>query len=156
MVCVSYFDAMKRHSKFISPSGNGYVDVYEIRKESKNGNDILVKTGKKCIYDEIQAFKESTDISNILTRFINGETEVLNQVNGFYADVTNAPTSYADYFNKVKEAKKIFEGLPEDIRNKFDNDPEKFFTEFGSDSFIDKVNNNEESNTNESEVNDVE
>lgn len=140
MICVSYFDAIERHSKFVSPSGDGFVDVYELRKNVKTGEDDLIKTGRKNLYEEIQAFKESSEIANILNRFINGETDILKQVDGFYGDVTSAPTSYADYFNKVKEAKKIFEGLPEEIRNKFDNDPEKFFIEFGTDSFIDKVN----------------
>lgn len=139
MICVSYFDAMKRHSKFVSPSGDGYVDVYELVADKNGKNEELKKTGRKNLFEEIQAYRESTEISNIINRFVNGEVDVLHQVDGYYADVTNAPTSYADYFRRVKEAEKIFEQLPDEIKDKFDNSAEKFFLEFGTDSFVNKV-----------------
>lgn len=137
----SILDAMVDHLKFVSPSGDGYVEVYEY-KLTKDGVDELVISGKKNLYEEIQAYKESTEIANILTRFINGETDVLNVTNGAYFDATDMPTSYAEYFARVKEAQHIFDQLPDEIKDKFDNDAEKFFLEFGTDSFNDKVNNN--------------
>lgn len=143
MVCVSYFEAMERHSKFVSPSGNGFVDVYELVTDKKSGSEEVVKTGKKNLFEEIQAYRESTEIANIINRFLNGETDVLKQVQGAYMDVTNAPTSYADYFAKVKEAEKIFNQLPDAIKDKFDNSAEKFFLEFGTESFNDKVSDPE-------------
>lgn len=136
----SIYDAMKEHDKFITSSGDGTVEVYELRSDSKGiFTDELVLTGKKSLFDEIQAYHESTEIANIINRYANGETDVLYAVDGVYADVTKAPTSYADYFKKVREAEKIFNNLPEEIKDKFDNDPEKFFLEFGTDSFINKV-----------------
>lgn len=136
----SIYDAMKEHDTFITPSGDGYVEVYELKADIKgNPTEELILTGKKSLFDEIQAYHESTEIANIINRFANGETDVIHAVEGVYADVTNAPTSYADYFKKVREAEKIFNQLPDAIKDKFDNDPEKFFLEFGTDSFINKV-----------------
>ena len=139
MKTLSYFERLEKHSAFFSPTGNGTIEEYQLKRDPKTGEESLVCVGIRNIYEEIQAFKESTDISNIIERFVNGETDVLHQVDGVYADVSDAPTSYADYFNKVKEAEKIFESLPEDIKDKFDNSAEKFFLEFGTDSFNDKV-----------------
>lgn len=139
----SILDAMTDHLNYVSPSGDGYVETYEY-KLTKNGEEELVISGKKNLYEEIQAYKESTEIANILTRFINGETDVLNAVPGAYFDATDMPTSYAEYFARVKEAQHIFDQLPDDIKAKFDNDAEKFFLEFGTDSFVDKVNGDKE------------
>lgn len=135
----SYFDKLERKSGYISPSGNGYIDEYQIQVNKETGEEELIKVGKRNVYEEIQAYKDSADITNIISRFVNGETELLHQVNGVYGDFTNAPTSYADYFAKVKEAEKIFNDLPDEIKSKFDYDAEKFFLEFGTDSFADKV-----------------
>lgn len=142
MVYKNYKDIFdNKTKKYYSPTGDGYLDTYELKFDKETGIEILVKMGKRNIDDEIQAFKESSEITNIIERFINGEIDLLHQVDGIYADVTNAPTSYAEYFNKVKEAEKIFDQLPDEVKDKFDNSAEKFFLEFGTDSFNEKVNN---------------
>lgn len=143
----SVFDAIEAHDIFKSPTGDGTVEVYELKADAKgNPTEQLVLTGKKSLFDEIQSFHESTEINNIINRFVNGETHLLHQVDGVYADVTNAPESYADYFRKVREAEKIFNQLPDEIKDKFDDDPEKFFLEFGTDSFINKVSDADNAN----------
>lgn len=139
----SYFDKLERKSGYISPTGDGYIDEYQLRINKETGEEELIKIGKRNIYEEIQSFKESADITNIISRFMNGESDLLHQVNGVYGDFTSAPTSYADYFAKVKEAEKIFNDLPDEIKSKFDYDAEKFFLEFGTDSFTDKVSDPE-------------
>lgn len=141
MKILNYIERLENHIEFISPSGDGYIDEYEFKKDEK-GFDELVKTGRRNTQEEIQSFAESANITNIINRFMNGEIELLHAVDGDYVDVRDAPTSYADYFAKVKEAEKIFEQLPDEIKDKFDNDAEKFFLEFGTDTFNDKVNDN--------------
>ena len=140
---VSYFDALERKSKFFTNTGDGYIDEYQLRINKETGEEELIQIGKRNMYEEIQSFKDSADITNILNRYINGESDLLHKVNGVYGDFTNMPTSYADYFAKVKEAKAIFDTLPDEIKDKFDNDAEKFFLEFGTDSFVDKVKDSE-------------
>lgn len=139
----SYFDKLERKSGYVSPTGNGYIDEYQLQINKETGEEELIKIGKRNMYEEIQSFKESADIKNIIARFVNGETDLLHSVEGVYGDFTNAPTSYADYFAKVKEAEKIFNDLPDEIKSKFDYDAEKFFLEFGTDSFVDKVSDPE-------------
>lgn len=140
MKTLSYFDRLEKHSAFYSPTGNGTIEEYQLKYDKEAGTEVLVKVGIRNIQDEIQSFAESAKITNIINRFINGETNLLHSVDGAYGDFTSAPTSYADYFAKVKEAEKIFDQLPDNIKDKFDNSAEKFFLEFGTESFNEKVN----------------
>lgn len=136
----TYIDRLEKPIKdFFSATGDGTEDVYELIREKDTGEEILKKTGKHNVYADIQAYAPSADISNIIQRFQNGEIDVLTQSKGAYFDATSLPKSYAEYFAKVKEAEKLFSQLPDEVRNKFDNDAEKFFLEFGTDAFVEKV-----------------
>lgn len=142
MKSLSYFDRLERHSAFYSPSGNGTIDEYQLKYDKNTGTEVLVKIGIRNVHEEIQSFKDASNINNILNRYLNGEVGLINEKNGIYGDFTNMPTSYADYFVKVKEAEKIFNQLPDEVKDKFDNSAEKFFLEFGTSSFDEKMSNN--------------
>lgn len=81
----------------------------------------LVVTGQENLYDYIQSHKESTDIHVLLTRFANGEEDVLSRMQGFYADVTSMPKTYAEVLNAVIVGEETFSRLPVDIKQRFDN-----------------------------------
>ena len=147
MKTFSYFDRLEKHSAFYSPTGNGTIEEYELKYDKEKGTEILVKVGIRNTQEEIQSFAESAKITNIISRFVNGETDILNSVDGVYGDFRETPTSYAEYFKRVKEAEKIFDQLPENIKDKFDNSAEKFFLEFGTDSFVNKVSDLDDPNT---------
>ena len=152
----SYFDRLEKHSAFYSPTGNGTIEEYQLKYDKDTGTEVLVKIGIRNTQEEIQSFAESANITNIIQRFVNGETDLLHSVDGTYGDFRDAPKSYAEYFQRVREAKKIFEQLPQDIRNKFDDDPEKFFLEFGTDSFVTKINDLDDPTTEVNEpMNDI-
>lgn len=125
--CVSYIDKFNKKRKSFTSSGTEMFDQYAY--EDVNGVQTLVKQDPINRQEEIQSFAKSCDISNILTRFMNGETDLLNQRAGFYADVSDMPTDYATYFQRVNEAKVIFDNLPDDVRSKF-KDAEDFFMNF--------------------------
>lgn len=147
MKTLSYFDRLEKHSAFYSPTGNGTIEEYQLKFDKDTGTEVLVKIGIRNTQEEIQSFAESANITNIIERFVNGETDILNSVDGVYGDFREAPTSYAEYFKRVKEAEKIFNQLPDEIKDKFDNSAEKFFLEFGTDSFITKVSDLDDPNT---------
>lgn len=155
MKTLTYFDRLEKHSAFYSPTGNGTIEEYQLKYDKESGSEILVKIGIRNTQEEIQSFRESCNITNIIERFVNGEVDILNQVDGVYGDFTNTPTSFAEYFNKVKEAEKIFESLPDEIKDKFDNSAEKFFLEFGTSSFNDKVSELDNSNDIVSSANEI-
>ena len=52
---------------------------------NERGQVELREDGTEDLYAFIQSFAESTDIHAILSRFENGEVDVLEKVQGFYA-----------------------------------------------------------------------
>ena len=82
-----------------------------------------------------QCHRDECDINKIIAKY--DRTGVLNHVNDFearYEDLTGL--DYQTMLNTVANANSMFEGLPSEIRNKFDNEPQKFI------SFMDDENNN--------------
>lgn len=94
--------------------------IYSPRYDSSGVLDLEV-TGKENLYDYIQSHKESTDIHVLLDRFANGETDVLQRMQGFYGDVTSMPKTYAEVLNAVIVGEETFARLPVEVKQRFDN-----------------------------------
>ena len=72
-----------------------------------------------------QHHKDEVDVNRIVARY--NKTGVIDHLNDFeakYADLTGY--DYQDAQNTIAAANSMFEGLPSDIRKKFDNDPVAF------------------------------
>lgn len=107
--------------RFTPSSTDGLAPVYEERFDS-NGAIHLVETGKTDLNAFIQASKESTLVYNILDRFQRGDVGVLDQVRGFFADVTDMPNSLMEAHQLVTRIANGFDSLPSDIKSEFGND----------------------------------
>lgn len=94
--------------------------MYSPRYDDNGVLDLEV-TGQENLYEFIQSHKESTDIHVLLTRFANGETDVLSRMQGFYADVSDMPKTYAEVLNAVIAGEETFARLPVEIKQRFDN-----------------------------------
>lgn len=138
IVFSTYFERLdnsvkKKHISFKTNSGTKVIPTYEYK--FVDGIKTLVKTGETDIYSLIQAHAPEADIHNILAKFLNGDDSVLNKVVGTFGDFTDCPTTYAEMFDRVQKCKNIFDTLPVDLKEKFDNSYEKFWSDFGSDHF---------------------
>lgn len=134
------FTRSKKSKKFITKSGNMFLDEY-----AYDGSDTLIKVGKTNVYEKIQAAAPAQDINFIVAKFINGDMDALNSVHGIYGDFTDMPTTYAELFDRVRTCKDLFSSLPSNIRNEFDNNPYEFWTKFGTaefDAIVSKFNVN--------------
>lgn len=116
------------------PTKTTYVGRYNDR-----GQLVLEESGTEDLYAYIQSFKDSTDLKTIIDRYTNGETDVLSKVQGFYADVSNMPGTYADMLQIVNNGEQTFNDLPVDIRAKFGHNFGEFLAEFGSAEFFEKL-----------------
>lgn len=79
-----------------------------------------------------QSDKAQTDIHAIINRY--NKTGLIDHVAkgvAMYGDYTNV-NEYQEALNRTIKAQQSFEGLPSKIRDRFDNDPGKFF-EFATD-----------------------
>lgn len=101
-------------------AGNPVKVIYSPRY-TEDGVLDLVATGQENLYDYIQSHKESTDIHVLLDRFVNGEEDVLQRLQGFYGDVTSMPKTYAEVLNAVIIGEETFARLPVEVKQRFDN-----------------------------------
>lgn len=104
-----------------------------------DGKRKLILDDAKPIYEMIQAHREETEIERIVKRAMQGDMSVLNAVAGQYIDVSGAPKSLAEAQQVIINAKRDFEKLDPEVRQKFDNNVEIFIAEAGSKDWLDKM-----------------
>lgn len=146
MLYSSYIDRLERKlNKKYKPSEDFFTcsgDSIQPTREYRviDGIKQLVITGKHNMQDEIESYAESCDINVVINKFLNGDTSVLNPSAGTYGDFRDCPTTYAEMFDRVQLCKNVFDQMPVEIKEKFDNSSEKFWTSFGSSYFDDVFN----------------
>lgn len=126
-------------SKFVGVSDPGSPE-----KEIKHG--VLLKDGTiDLVVDRIentdaliQSFAASADINNIIRRIDNGEISLLNERQGYFFDSVGMPGTYAEILNLVIQGKQVFEKLPVDVKQRFDNDFNKWFAAMDQSDFLEK------------------
>lgn len=114
-------------SPIVSNSGEltrpNYKPMY-----NENGSYTLVEDGVIHSYEDIQSWKATCDMSTIIERYIRtGDSSILNQRAGFYADVTQLPTNYAELANTLRNADLFFNALPAEVKQQFEFNPAKFY-----------------------------
>lgn len=105
-------------------------------KVSKTGSIELVESGKENTNDYIQSFVASTDIHVIIARIMNGEQQLLYSRPGSYGDFTKLPQTYAEALQLQIDSNNLFNSLPVEIKQKFDNDSSKFFASAGTEKWF--------------------
>lgn len=104
-----------------------------------NEDGLPVESGTVNIYDEIQSHRQSVELSTLLQRYAQGDVTALNQIEGVYADVVDMPSTYAELFNRVRDAENSFNALPDEVRVLFDNSPVSFWQSIGTPDFAEKI-----------------
>lgn len=123
----------KKDKKFITECGSFIQPEYEYK--IVDGIKMLVRTGEKNVQDYIDSFEQSTDINYVISRFLAGDTSVMNPYDPQYGDFTHVPKTLAEAHQRVLDAEKFFNGLPKEIKEKFDNSSDKFWTQYDSPYF---------------------
>lgn len=125
--------------KTITPTGEKEENVWELKIDEK-GNETFYISGKTNVYDKIQAHLEETKLENILAKCIDmGDTTLLDQRKGFYADITEMPKTWIEAQNKLINAENIFNNLPLEIRKKYNNNFNKYLAEVGSETWLENM-----------------
>lgn len=130
---MKYFDG-----SIVSEPGNPIKPVYK-PLVNKDGTITLVQEGFVNTDEEIQSYEESVDIDVIVARYMNGDLDALNKHVGQYGDFTQMPKTYAEVLQMQIDAKNTFMSLPVEIRQKFDNDPNQFFAQSGTEDWFKKL-----------------
>ena len=124
--------------RFFSDPGSPLHVLYA-PKVNADGSVDLVESGVENIREYIQSFERSTDLSVILARVGAGETQLLYQRPGSYGDFTQLPSTYAEALQLQIDSNNLFKSLPVEVKNKFDNDPNKFFAQSGTKEWFEKI-----------------
>lgn len=131
-----YCDIVKA-KKFASCSGKPYKVVYSPHV-MPNGEVELVESGKENLQEFYNSYAESTDIHEILHRYQDGDVSALNARTPMYGDFTTMPTTLAEFMQLDIDARTLFETLPAEVRQEFDNDVGKFLAASGTDEWFKK------------------
>lgn len=114
-----------------SNPGTGGIEEewgYDINNE---GRKIIVKTGEKNLYAEIQSHKEECLIENILKRVAAGDMSDFRP-NGIYADMTEIPTNLIDSQKAIMKLSNFWNSQNQEVRNKYNNDINEFIAKAGT------------------------
>lgn len=128
----------KREEKYITPSGDPIVPIYEHRI-SKHGEKHLEKIGEKDLHEEIQTYEEETLISTIIARVMQGDTSMLHAT-GQYIDTTIMPKTMMEAQQMMQDLQNYWKQLPVDIRREYDHSVEKFIADSGSKKWMEVMN----------------
>jgi phage internal scaffolding protein len=72
-----------------------------------------------------QSFADECNINNIMAKFAKtGLLDFVNQNEPHYGEIS--PVDFQQAMNTVIAAQEMFDGLPGDLRQRFDDDPAKF------------------------------
>lgn len=127
-----------RYERFDNPGslvGSRMKDVLS-SKYDEDGVLVVEKVGEEDTYTTIQSFAESCDLNVLMNRYLNGDTEALNKVQGFFGDFAEIPGSWAEVLNIVNKGQENFEKMPAEFKERFGNDFARFvctydFSDFG-------------------------
>lgn len=127
------------HKRYHCTSGSRYEKEYQEQIDKKTGSKKLICIGKKDVYALIQSDLDSTKIENILHKLAVNDFSVLRQAELTYVDEKDFPHSLMEAQNIVIKAKQEFEKMPVEVKKLFNNSPEQYVSEIGTDDFIKKM-----------------
>lgn len=119
---------------FVSNPGSKIVAEYGL-VTAEDGSTSVGVIGEKNLDAIIQSNKDTGNVALLVAKYNAGDEEALNRVRGVYGDFRNMPTTYAEMVSRLNECRAVFEALPVDIKEQFDNNPDVFWSEYGTERF---------------------
>lgn len=130
---------LSERKRYITPSGSKFLNVYQEQISKKSGKKELVKTGETDVYEMIQQDLEQSKIEYIIHKLAIGDYSVLKQADITFVDATTMPKTLMELQNIVVKAKEEFSKFPAEVRKEFNNSPEQYVSEMGTDDFYKKM-----------------
>ena len=131
---MDFISAYSEKKSFETPAGREERETYGY-KVNKAGVKELVVTGMENVYDKIQEYLEETKIENVLARVIAGDTSMLRP-DGIYSDVSKMPKNLIEAYQQITELENLWNSLPVETRNAYNNNVEEFVADAGSDNWL--------------------
>ena len=130
----SFLTAYSERPVLFTPAGSTEENVFQY-EINKYGLKELVVTGTRKIQEEINSYREETEIENVLARCIAGDSSMLRP-DGIYADVSKMPKNMIEARQAMQKLENTWNDLPLEIRNKYNNNLDQFIAEAGKESWM--------------------
>lgn len=121
----------------ISHSGSPIAPVRA--GEIKNNQLVVVDKAEKDLYSFINSYADSVNIHVLLNRFKNGDTEALMQRAGAYIDISAMPANINEFMDLARNAENVFNQLPIEVKESFNNNVLEFISTVGDDDWREKM-----------------
>lgn len=121
---------------FSTCCGSRYREDFVGKLDKDNGSIVLVSVGKTDVFEQIQSYKDETDLNTLIQRAENGDLSAFTSA--VFGDFTEMPETYADALNVVIEAEREFNGLPAEVRTRFHNDFHEYIVTAGQPEWLEK------------------
>ena len=126
---ILFYDDVNLPPLVASSPGRDLVPTFrEVCPQGKES--YLERIGESSMDDMIQSFAASVSLADKIARFQSGDTNALFSNGGFYADLTNAPTSLAEAVKIDINLAEAYDRLPSDVKDVFGD-----FEEFKKSAF---------------------
>lgn len=135
---------LDKRTKVETNPGTEFVPIRSSELDGKHRLVVVEKKGNVRNQREfINSFEQETDIHVILNRFANGDKDALLKRAGAYIDITSMPGSLSEFTQLATQVESLFETLPYEVKEKFDNNPLEYLAQFGTDEWIKKMDTSE-------------
>lgn len=132
LVIQEYHDSLD----FPTCCGSRFREDFVGKLDKETGVISLISVGKTDLFEQIQSYKDETDLNSLIKRAENGDLSAFSSA--VFGDFTQMPETYADALNVVIEAEREFNGLPSDIKEKFNGDFHQYIVTAGSPEWLEK------------------
>lgn len=124
------------YSETGSPEYNTYIETIDNR-----GQKTLEISGKTNLYNKIQEALPTTLIYNILDRYYQGDIEALGIDHGQFMDITEAPTSLIEAYQKISQIEGLYDKLPLELREASNFSPTEFMAMIENGELTEQIKN---------------
>lgn len=141
------YNLVREKTRVYINAGNPVKDEYMLRVV--DGIPDLELTGNSSLYDYIQSHADSVDIHKILERCaMANDYSILNRMPASFMDTTEMPKNLAEAYTMIQDAKNLFDRMPLDVKNAYNNNYLEFIQSLGSEKcnkvvgeYVEKIKN---------------
>lgn len=129
------FDRLEHSKKFVTCPGERFKESFH-GVLGDDGYITLVSDGYIDTQRQIEADAVGADVKSIIQRALQGDMSVFRDDKAFYGDVAEMPKTYAEILNIVNQAHREFDMLPLDVKEKYNGDFDRWFSQIGTDEWL--------------------
>lgn len=136
--------------KFVSDPGDRYRPVYTA-EIADDGTIDLIQTGVEDLQEIYNSQRDSCDVSLIAERYLAGDESALQRGNPVFLDLLGVPKTLMEAYQLQYRAEQAFNGLPVEIRERFNQSFSQFLAGAGTPEWFDALKISKDSVVKESD-----